>query len=373
VVDIPEPSVQDIRATESPSPTASVPRGTILFTVVERFELEKLIRTNIWAIDASSQNVQLWIEGDKSKGWPVASPNKRRIAYVVYDLVNGELRPSIWVTNADGLNSHQVSPTYRVGAYPFEEENEAVYLAPIGWGKDGKLFAYVVWGKRTGACSGKLYLLDTGTAQITQVGSQGIFAARWYPEGSASLIFYTCKDADQAYYLIDSSKPESPERIDKLASPPLGWTPDGKRYTVTKDGILVIDPIDGSQYLIKASNVDRLWWSPNGQRIAYTRRDSQCWWIEELFVVDSDGTNHKKLVDKGIFTLIHMPVVWSPDSKWIAGLGIPYEYADRVISAEDYLAKVYMVNVITGDMIVIDQEMAPQPVGTMVEGMEWLP
>jgi TolB protein len=173
----------------------------------------------------------------------------------------------VWTLPVDGGNQVQLTHSLEDVHYP-------------AWSPGGKKLAYA-------ANDGTIWLLDTdGKAQqVTSLPSNCSHPA-WSPDGTRLAV--ACS-----------------------------WLRDRKEFT--NIWILDLRTNSASELLDQAGAQKRQHpaWSPDGATIVYTNgyRVSANKIVEELWLVDSDGTNARPLVVNGFFNL---QPDWSPDGEWIA-------------------------------------------------------
>jgi TolB protein len=99
------------------------------------------------------------------------------------------------------------------------------------------------------------------------------------------------------------------------------WSPDGNRIVYDDEQGLRVQTEDGTvSYLITHDARDTSpAWSPDGAKVAFTRRQHDHW---EIYVVDADGRNLRRLTDTprqpdGSLGNSAAPA-WSPDGRSIA-------------------------------------------------------
>jgi Tol biopolymer transport system component len=101
------------------------------------------------------------------------------------------------------------------------------------------------------------------------------------------------------------------------------WSPDGDRWVMDDVQGLRVQAMDGSatQLITDDGNDTSPTWSPDGNRVAFVRRQHDHW---EIYVVDADGRNPRRLTDTpnkpdGQVGNSVSPA-WSPDGQYIAFL-----------------------------------------------------
>ena len=151
-----------------------------------------------------------------------------------------------------------------------------------------------------------------------------------YPAWSADGKKLAYAANDGAVWIVEAGG--EPRRLTKFPSNCThpAWSPDGNRLAVACSllqnrkeftNIWIVDWMTNSvsELMDQAGAQKRQHpaWSPDGSTIAYTNgyRVSANQIVEELWLVDSDGTNARPLVLNGFFNL---QPDWSPDGEWIA-------------------------------------------------------
>ena len=203
---------------------------------------------------------------------PAWSPDGRRIAFIS-DPNDAEHYLQVHLMNADGSGGKRLA------------QAKTSYFAP-SWAPDGKQIA--------------VYSVDEATIGLFDINA----------DGAAKVILFADSNMSQ-YDLYEKSAHSS-------------WSPDGKRIAFTvrsRDGFFEIRVVNTQE---PGKNVP-LWqgqgkdqdyympaWSPDGKRIAFvSRRDGN----EEIYVIDPDGANPKRLTHNAAGDL--WPA-WSPDGSKIA-------------------------------------------------------
>jgi TolB protein len=164
-------------------------------------------------------------------------------------------------------------------------------------------------------------------------------------EPTGEIGFATNRDGNYEIYTMkaDGSKPVNLTRHEGLDYGP-SWSPDGRRlaFQTDRDGndeIYVMNA-DGSGLLNLTKHPARDTaprWSPDGKRIAFCRQLSAAdstghGGRAELFVMDADGSNERRLTERPGF---NSGPAWSPDGRRIAFHSTSSGGADIVIMDAD--------------------------------------
>jgi Tol biopolymer transport system component len=182
--------------------------------------------------------------------------------------------------------------------------------------------------------------------QLTQPDEQGFFSDIWYKispdaatgpateltslpptdpataSASEQIVFDSNRDGDyRGLYVMDSDGENivrlTTEETNDFAGP---WSPDGQRIAFTRFGLTASDiwvmNADGSNQvnLTDTPQIDEGFpaWSPDGQRLACTtRRDGN----NEIYVMNADGSDPVRLTDN---PADDFAPTWSPDGSRIA-------------------------------------------------------
>jgi Tol biopolymer transport system component len=220
------------------------------------------------------------------------------------------------------------------------------------WSPDGCSIAFVRDG---------LYVVDAAggppkklTANPPGAGSHAVIAAAWAPEGERIALSLSGEEGptaapEQTFYIdvLDSDGSGRRRLVPFRADEPT-WSPDGERiaftrhFTIDSSDIYVVDA-DGSDLrrLTRRSSrspgANSPAWSPDGRRIAFVRWPDQrndLFTGAEIYVVDTDGGGPRRVTARPLESPGDFGPVWSPDGKRIA----------FVRASEQDVTDVYVVN-----------------------------
>ena len=131
------------------------------------------------------------------------------------------------------------------------------------------------------------------------------------------IAFTSNRDGDWAIYLMDGDG-GNPFKLTEGGTP--AWLPNGEKIGFVHDGdIWVIDREGTNRKNITKGRFKETilspGWSPDGNEIAYRSRVGGIFGIPDIYLMDADGRNPKKLTDD----LFHDDrPSWSPDGREIA-------------------------------------------------------
>lgn len=188
---------------------------------------------------------------------------------------------SVYIVNADGSNLVQLT------------SNTAQISSPQ-WSPDGTKILFVS-AEKSGVSVGEIYTASADGSGLTRVTTDKITGTRpmWSPDGS-KIVFISLDDSVDYYATCSPSFDVG--------------TCESDVYVVNADGSGLTNMSSDKAMDIKPS------WSPDSSQIAFvSSRDGD----EEVFIVNSDGSELAQLTDMSDWHDKMSIDLWSPDGKWL--------------------------------------------------------
>ena len=287
-------STEKRRAREQPTAPASTPRKRRASVALFALSLLTAAALIAWAYrDSTTASAR-----DGSPSW---SPDGLRIAFYSDRDGNSE----IYVMDADGSNQRRLTDTAADEGYP-------------SWSPDGKTIAFD--SDRDG--NFEIYVMNAdGTVprRLTSSPARDV-SASWSPDGK-QIAFMSDRDGGFDVYVMNADGSNPARRTTTGTAWFPVWSPDGTKlaFHVGRD-VHVTQP-DGSQLTRLTTDPDNGMypsWSADGSKIAFMSwRTGRT----ELFVMNADGTDQKKLMTMERGDAIDPR--WSPDGSKIAFVHLP--------------------------------------------------
>lgn len=200
---------------------------------------------------------------------PAVSPSGSRMAFVSETDTGG-----VFVSDFDGLNSR------RVYASPWVER--------LSWSPDGTRLLATIDRFDSGTGSGELVVIQadgTGSEVITGSVNLDVGVATWSPDGSRIAMEVWITRFRSVLYVMTA-------------------TGTGARLLFQEPGYSVRDPA----------------WSRDGRLIALALQGSDSGTVggASIFVIDSSGTNKRRVMDYSARWPWDLKPQWSPSGRWLA-------------------------------------------------------
>ena len=247
--------------------------------------------------------------------WPVWSPDGRLLFYrewanaaclVTVDVSGGDVVPLV---AGDCLCS------------PFGDYD---------WSRDGSRIAFVPWGRRPK--SRPLFVIGADGRGRRQISTGPAENVRWSPDGSKiAYVGEGPRDPREEHVWVVGARGGRPHRLAWIGyelEP--AWSPDSRQIAfvgchvlasgfcsrVLGGDIYVIPAVGGRARRLTSDGADiSPSWSPSGRSIAFVRGDFEGPVIQQVFVVDANGSSTRKLTRGGDGA---WSPAWSPDGMRIA-------------------------------------------------------
>jgi len=231
---------------------------------------------------------------------PIWSPNSKKIAF----WASGNKKPGLYIMDADGKNQTWLT------------DHKGSNVRSPTWSPDGKKIGFCS-SDITDAKS-RIYVMDADSknqAQLIENNASFEVGPSWSPDGK-KIAFTSGKDGNPEIYVTDVDG-KNRMRLTENNTPDEhpSWSPDGKKIAFISirngnPGIYVMDT-DGrnqTKLIAKAGNgawLENYGWLAGGKKILFcynvvhynVKTKGDRWHKREMYIIDSDGKNEKKLMD----------------------------------------------------------------------------
>lgn len=275
---------------------------------------------DVWVANADGSNRHAITSGPAIDSSPVWSLDGEHIAYFSKATPDATVQ-SIVVVDSQGRQPWIVATPAHVGTY-----------SSISWAPDGRRLVYVDHVQPTsvpGADLGDLAVADIA-ARTTMTITHGLLASdpAWSPDGKRIAFKVSDPRAESAQlYLVnaDGSYPHRPTALDgdsaSFSNPQ--WAPGGRLLLVwtgtIQHDVYVVDADSGRvRDLTNTADAEEFWatWSNDGTRIAYETFRNPAGPLDDVFVMNADGSNRRKLTNAAV---TGNDLFWSPDDRYLVG------------------------------------------------------
>ena len=247
------------------------------------------------------------------------------------------MRPSL---TSGSFHIHVISPDGTSDVSLNDEADLATYSGP-SWSPDGTQIAFA--SDRSGNANYNIYVMNLDGSNLRAVveDTGGDFAPSWSPDGQ-KILFQAWRDNTTRWdiyvvnidgsneQLLISTKLDTIQLEEQLPT----WSPDGSKilFQAGRNNIgtdIYVANADGSGVTRLTSGNGRIHaspaWSPDGTQIAFESNLHQAIPVGvtpdaayELYVMDADGSNIKRMTFEGnVGSQVQKPT-WSPDGNQIA-------------------------------------------------------
>lgn len=209
------------------------------------------------------------------------------------------------------------------------------WYSSLSLSPDGKRVAFA--SDRSGTAQIWVMRTDgTSLRQLTTRGSAGV--PRWSPDGALIAFEGTASDGRAHVFVVDADGGD-PRNVSSPATGScsatdtrtrislIGWIPGGRvafsRYVCGEGFRFYTVNADGSGFAQTDVDLNTAFWSPDGSRVAFTRREG---FNQGLFVMNADGSGLRRLAEgparlyllsRSVPHLRSDYTPWSPDGRRI--------------------------------------------------------
>ena len=325
---------QALNAKNEPQPNPSTTK--IAYTVPVYDSLGDKVARELWVADSDGSGARrltddvsyYHYEDYESIGDWTWSPDGERIAYevTVRDFRGNEIGSELWVADADGLGTRQLSD--EVGNWK--------------WSPDGKRIAYHVITEQDyygSVISSEFWTAMADGSDARRLTEFDGYVSWWWSPSGEQIVYkvirwdyFDRKVAEELWVVgVGGSAPRQITEAYNIRG--LQWSPDGRSITYNVDvqdssgrkvaeelWVVGVDSTDPRRLTDDAVsnlpwNINNWWWSSDGERIVYQINvlDSGSKVSEQLWVATMDGLSLRRLTDDFAYNW-H----WSPSGERIA-------------------------------------------------------
>jgi Tol biopolymer transport system component len=265
---------------------------------------------------------------------------------------NGEPERDICIIIVDNFNQKCVSEV------PNKDERDFI------WSPDGKFIAYRVSDLSVESGSTETHLYDLENEKTTVLPTDW-FIYSWSPDGTR---FVTTDYYDKRGFGEIVIVNLTDYHIDRLTNNDVAdrnpaWSPDGTQIAYISgypDSGLMVMNTDGSNQkrlttpTMKVNDEVQLTWSPDGKEIAFVVNGDFIGQDQtsEIYIVNADGNNLHQLMKTGG---VNLNPQWSPDGTQMVFYGYAVGAFDDVSSTTSLRTEVFRINADGSDLTDLTQ------------------
>jgi hypothetical protein len=207
---------------------------------------------------------------------------------------------------------------------------------------------------------------DGSTSRTTTIALQGLTlppCANWSPDGRWVAFGVETGDpspipdrrlVDQVW--VVDTETGAIRRLTDLSVTDLEWAPSGTDLAIASNGISIYSVATDHLSRLGADGAQSISWAPDGSRIAFEKLRPGSTEVDDLWLINTDGTDERILA--GNFIVLHgVGPVWSPDGSRIAYQRVCARRAEAAGVCREQHEVV---------LVTVDQHDPQRPVGTQV-------
>lgn len=264
-----------------------------IITQVNKILFQSKIGNNyeIYVMDQNGNN-QILLTQNKNNGYPVWSPDNKKIAFVSDRTGNWD----VYVMNADGGNQIDLTRKPSDDGYP-------------SWSPDGKKIVFASDRDSSVPSLLDIYVMNSNGSKVVRLTKNSVEDVHpaWSPDGQ-KIAFASESKGNREICTMNTDGTKVIDLTNNAAYDDYpAWSPDGKKIAFASDrdskdstklDIYVMNADGRNVIRLTNNNVDDRHpsWSSDGKKIAFTsNRDGN----NEIYTMNSDGSDVNRLTNLG--------------------------------------------------------------------------